>query len=441
MVKRCVVCLKQETRSNDYSFHRFPTDKNAQQAWLRLLNQVGLNDVSNRRVCSSHFDSSSFITKSSSKNGINIKNLKRLKRGALPMDLTTPAQVTWSSRSISTQTDLNFNDLSSLFEKLSVFEQKMFATTICIERFRHDDTNIRYYTGFRSYAIFMMVYELLQVKLNMTIILLYIQYVLNAHYHIRDHQKHICLRKKISFFLFMIRLRRATDEHELGIFFNISQTTVSRIIIAWTRFIYSVVSSISLWPSKEQVQQNLPFEIKKNYPLVRVIVDCTEFEIEQPTNPQAQQNTWSTYKNTNTAKALVGITPNGVVSYISPLYGGATSDRSLLNMIGAGSLIELMEPGDQIMSDRGFALDHQHSHLTLIHPPFLEGKSQLSPSKVIETRIIARHRIHVERCMGRIKNYKLLNGVIPMKSIYLLNYWFYICTFLTIFDEPLVKVI
>ncbi len=42
--------------------------------------------------------------------------------------------------------------------------------------------------------------------------------------------------------------------------------------------------------------------MKKNYPNVRVIVDCTEFEIEQPNNPQAQQDTWSTYKNTNTAK-------------------------------------------------------------------------------------------------------------------------------------------
>jgi DDE superfamily endonuclease len=200
--------------------------------------------------------------------------------------------------------------------------------------------------------------------------------------------------------------------------------------------------------------------MKKNYPAVRVIIDCTEFEIEQPTNPQAQQDTWSTYKNTNTAKgtkcwgsvyntmfvfvsviALVGITPNGIVSYISPLYGGATSDRSLLNMTGPGTLRELMEDGDQIMSDRGFALDPKHSHLTLIFPPFLEGKSQLSPEKVINTRIIARHRIHVERCMGRIKNYKLLNGVIPMKSIYLLDFWFYICTFLTIFDEPLVKIV
>ncbi|CAF2969402.1 unnamed protein product [Rotaria sp. Silwood2] len=181
--------------------------------------------------------------------------------------------------------------------------------------------------------------------------------------------------------------------------------------------------------------------MKKNYPTVRVIVDCTELEIEKPSNPQAQQDTWSTYKNTNTVKALVGITPNGIVSYISSLYGGAASDRSLLNMTGAGSLIELLEAGDTIMSDRGFALDHQHSHLNLVHPPFLQDKSQLPLTKVIETRVIARHRIHVERCMGRIKNYKLLNGIIPIKSIYLANFWFYICTFLTIFDEPLVKVV
>ncbi|CAF0814464.1 unnamed protein product [Adineta steineri] len=160
----------------------------------------------------------------------------------------------------------------------------------------------------------------------------------------------------------MIRLRRATEEHELGIFFNISQSTVSRIIIAWTRFIYSVVSSISLWPSKQQVVENLPFEIKKNYPRVRVIIDlqqCVSFA------------------------ALVGITPNGIVSYISPLYGDATSDRSLLNMTGAASLMELLKPSNHIMSDRGFTLDLQHSHISLIHPPFLQRKARLSAKKVM----------------------------------------------------------
>jgi hypothetical protein len=110
-------------------------------------------------------------------------------------------------------------------------------------------------------------------------------------------------------------------------------------------------------------------------------------------------------------------------------------------MNGPGTLIELLQDGDHIMSDRGFSLDAKYTHLTLVHPPFLERQKQLSCQQVLQTRIIARHRIHVERCMGRIKNFKLLNGIIPLKSIYLLNYWFYICTFLTIFDEPLVKIL
>ncbi|CAF1381592.1 unnamed protein product, partial [Rotaria magnacalcarata] len=223
-----------------------------------------------------------------------------------------------------------------------------------------------------------------------------------------------------QFFLFMIRLRRATDEQELAVYFNISQSTVSRMVISWTRFVYSVVSSINLWPTKDQIQQALPFEMRKNYPYVRVIVDCTEFEIEQPANPQAQQDTWSTYKNTNTPKGLVGITPNGIVSYISPLYGGATSDKAIINMDGSQSLIELLEDGDNIMSDRGFSLDSKYTHLTLIHPPFLDRQKQLLSQQVLQTRIIERHRIHVERCM---------------------EYWFYICTFFTIFDEPLVKIL
>lgn len=50
------------------------------------------------------------------------------------------------------------------------------------------------------------------------------------------------------------------------------------------------------------VQRNLAVEINKNYPTVRVMVDCTELEIEKPSNAQAQQDTRSTYKNTNTMK-------------------------------------------------------------------------------------------------------------------------------------------
>ncbi|CAF5224539.1 unnamed protein product, partial [Rotaria magnacalcarata] len=88
------------------------------------------------------------------------KNSKRLKRGALPMNLVASTQSTKSTCSVSTQTELDLNDLSNLFEKLSLYEQKIFRTTICIERFRDDDTNIKYFTGFRSYNMFCLVFEL-----------------------------------------------------------------------------------------------------------------------------------------------------------------------------------------------------------------------------------------------------------------------------------------
>lgn len=73
-------------------------------------------------------------------------------------------------------------------------------------------------------------------------------------------------------------------------------------------------------------------------------------------------------------------------------------------MNGSGSFIELLEEDDAIMADRSLSLDSKHTRLKLIHPPFLERKTQQLPSeKVIQTRMIARHRIHVEHCMGRIK--------------------------------------
>ena len=49
-----------------------------------------------------------------------------------------------------------------------------------------------------------------------------------------------------------------------------------------------------------------------------------------PSNPSAQQLTFSNYKNHNmhTAKALVGITPSGAICFNSDLYGGNISDKT-----------------------------------------------------------------------------------------------------------------
>ena len=51
--------------------------------------------------------------------------------------------------------------------------------------------------------------------------------------------------------------------------------------------------------------------------------------IEQLKLSKLQQMTFLNYKDNNTFKALVGISPDGSVSFVSSLYPGCISDKEL----------------------------------------------------------------------------------------------------------------
>ena len=67
---------------------------------------------------------------------------------------------------------------------------------------------------------------------------------------------------------------------------------------------------------------------------VAIILDCFEKCIEHPSNLQARTYTWSSYKLHNTAKVLLGITPQGVISYISLTWGERVCDKFLTEHCG-----------------------------------------------------------------------------------------------------------
>ncbi len=93
----------------------------------------------------------------------------------------------------------------------------------------------------------------------------------------------------------------------------------------------------------------MPESFKNSYPYTRVIIDCTELFIETPSQPRSQSATFSTYKNHNAGKGLIGISPKGDLTFVSELYAGNTSDKQLTNDCG---IMKLLEPGDEIMADR-----------------------------------------------------------------------------------------
>ena len=172
------------------------------------------------------------------------------------------------------------------------------------------------------------------------------------------------------------------------------------------------------------------------YPNTRVVIDCTEIFMEMPTSYRSQSATFSSYKHHNTAKALVGIAPSGAVTFVSDLYAGRSTDLQITRHCG---ILDLLEPGDDLMADRGFEIDdYLPQGVTLNIPPFLEGAPQLTLEKELETRRIASVRVHVERAINRIKNYRILQTVFQLSMAADFNKIWVICCYLTNVLSPLI---
>ena len=108
-----------------------------------------------------------------------------------------------------------------------------------------------------------------------------------------------------------------------------------------------------------------------------------------------QSSIWSSYKHHNTAKFLIGCTPNGAVSYISQLYVGSISDVALIKVSGYLDTLN-NKGGVSVMADRGF---------TVCAPStFLDGTQQLTSEEIQRGCQISSLCIHVEGTIGRIKN-------------------------------------
>ena len=115
------------------------------------------------------------------------------------------------------------------------------------------------------------------------------------------------------------------------------------------------MKEIDWTPSVEQVAGTLPSSFQKLYSTTYSILDASELFIETPSDLFAQSSTWSNYKQHNTAKFLIGCTPNGVISYVSPLYVGSISDVELTRVSGYLDTLNDKE-GSSVMADRGFTI-------------------------------------------------------------------------------------
>ena len=139
--------------------------------------------------------------------------------------------------------------------------------------------------------------------------------------------------------------------------------------------------------------------------------------MERPSNLLARAQTFSSYKHHNTVKYLIGITPQGTVSFISEGWGGRVSDKNLTENCG---LIDHLLPGDAILADCGFDIQDSVAiyAIQVKIPSFTKGKSQLTGIDVDQTQRVANIRNHVERVIGLLRQkYSILSDTQPIDVV------------------------
>ncbi len=451
-------CYKNTKKNKEVSFHRFPKNKQLRDKWINAIKRKKFVPSDHHRVCSSHFEGGKrrnasaiptifpLILQPKSRKEpairVNVPPKKIIKptkpMPAKPLEDGLVEELIIVTKIVGSLQDENATLIEALQnQKMEIENLKMRleSHTFCLRRFAGSDEDIRFYTGFPNYKTFMTFYDFLLPAASQ------LNYWGSNYSENRADEKHGPQRKMQpidELFMVLYRMRCDALEKDIADRFGVSVSNVSRTLNTWINFLYHTLKQLPIWPSSKVIKDTMPKCFKDQYPDTRVILDCTEIFIEMPSSFRAQSQTYSTYKSHNTAKGLIGIAPNGFVTFISDLYGGHISDQKITEMCG---IIDLLEPNDMVMADRGFDIQHilAEKKVKLNIPPFMKGKEQLSLEEELETRNIASVRIHVERAIERIKNYRILQGTIPNRIHSQLDQIWFICCSLTNFLSPLVQ--
>lgn len=294
--------------------------------------------------------------------------------------------------------------------------------SLCVEKFIYDPPGIMFYTGLRTYEVFIFVLATLGNA----------AYELNYLYY-RSEQ----LSVENQLFLTLIKIRQHKTNFELSRLFNISETAVVNIWVTWINFMAKQWREVNMFPDRHIVRFFSPRGFKAKFPSTRIIIDGTECPVMKPKSPIAQQATFSTYKNRNTIKLLVGATPGGLVNYVSPAYGGSTSDRQICER---SNLLTLCDKGDSIMADKGFNVQDLFApyDVTINIPTFFRKKNRMTGKTVLKDRAISSKRVHIERIIGLAKTYKILKEPLNVTETKLASEITFVCFMLCNFKTCII---
>ena len=204
----------------------------------------------------------------------------------------------------------------------------------------------------------------------------------------------------------LMRIRLHCPVEDLAFRVGVSVSLATSIITTFIVFLSLELKPLIYWPTPDETIPYKHFHFSGTFDKCEGI--GTEQWIEHSKTRDAQYQTYSSYKSNNTLKKLIFFAKSGSISYISE----ACTDCFITEDTNISAKFT---PGFMVLFDEGFNVQDLFlsRQVKCVLPPFVPSKCQFKRSEVYQGKRIARARIHIERVIGRLKEFRLLNHVLP----------------------------
>ena len=171
----------------------------------------------------------------------------------------------------------------------------------------------------------------------------------------KTHQRRK-LTKRTELMCFMTVCRHTLHLGIVGYKTGTSVSTQSRFFSAWAVFLSTLFDQLDLRPCPGEVLSLLPMDFyASGFQDTVLLGDRTENWIASPENCDISNATFSTYKNHDTGKTGLWITPFGSLGMCTDTYAGSVTDNNLTADCGVLDMIQ--DKGATVLTDKGFGIE------------------------------------------------------------------------------------
>lgn len=423
------------------SFYSFPKDEELQGKWLENIKRGREEITDNKKVCGRHF------LPEDVEEPLGPLGRRMLKKGAVPLLFDWNNYSVASAQREGTDTgsgraqamdiaalDHNYYSLEAIpaegrphaqtqtpvssvaeaqrekarlmaqkAELLRQIEEQTLKNRFGLQRFAGSDQDIKFYTGFQSYAHLVSFWSQIEPATQEVVRLTRVLPTVQEE-HIDDVAAILCPQPIDEFFLFLSCLTVGLDPEYLAHRCNLPHSTMIRIVITWANFLYMMLGSVDIWLDEETVRRNMP-EVFSDYADTQVVLESIELRCQTLDSVLLETEAFRGYKHYTTVKGLAAIAPHGPVTFVSPMYDGNLSDRDLLKRSG---LLSLLRPSMAVMVDKRFDIED-----------LVPGKVHLPLQKKEHDAVVKMEvddmtfRVYLFHIVGRLGKYELFKSVIP----------------------------